>query len=193
MKNILALILFFGLLNNQSVAAASSCSLIGGGGGSGGITSINSDTTAAQTIVGSHGITVSTTSGVTTVTKSETSFTLPNNSSATNLTGATCDSATYRSCVFNFDIYRKTDTASSEVRSVGSITFIWSLQDSAWYAMSPVFVGDDRSVITNVSTPSGVTFSVSGTTTLQVQVATDNIPGANYVGKLNWTKETFNL
>lgn len=113
----------------------------------------------------------------------ETSQTLSNNASATAVTGVTCDSASYRTMTVEYDVYRKTDTAASEVRATGKVVLVWSVQNSSWSIKGEDFIGDAH----------GITWTLTGTTVAQLNYATTNIAGANYVGKLNTRASTFNL
>jgi hypothetical protein len=112
----------------------------------------------------------------------ETEFTLPNNQvSALDVTGLVFDSASFRGSVIEYDIYRKTDTASSEVRAIGEIRLVWRTETSLWELLGPSESGDFT----------GVTFSV--TSLGQVQVTTTNISGANYIGSMRFRARTFDV
>lgn len=112
----------------------------------------------------------------------ETSFTLPNNqSSATDVTGLSFSISSVRSAIVTYEVSRKTDTALSELRSIGRLFLAYRAQSSAWEILNQQENGDD----------SGVTFTV--TAGGQVQVATTNIAGSNYVGTLKFKGESFNV
>lgn len=112
----------------------------------------------------------------------ETDFTLANNQgSAANVTGLSVSSASYRGAVVEYDITRKTDTASSEVRSMGQMFLQYRAQSSAWEIAGIQENGDDA----------GITFSV--TSGGQVQYTSTNISGSNYVGKLTFRVRTFDV
>lgn len=105
----------------------------------------------------------------------EKSFSMTNNqSSAANVTGLSFDPNLYRSVHLRYDIYRKTDTASTECRETGFLTLIYSVEASAWtIRREGEPVGNDT----------GVVFTMSGN---QVQYTTTNISGSNGVHLLSW-------
>lgn len=114
----------------------------------------------------------------------ELSQSLSNNAAATNVTGVTCDSASYRALNLEVEIYRKTDTAASEKRAWGFVICQWSIQNASWSIIGEEYWG---------AGDHGLTFSLTGTTVMQLQVATDNKAGSNHVGKLGIKGTTFNL
>jgi hypothetical protein len=111
-------------------------------------------------------------------------ITLTNNAGATAVTGVTCDSALYRTLIVDYDIYRKTDTAASELRATGRLVIQWSPQNSSWNIASEEYVP-------NVA--HGVTWTLTGTTVVQLNYASSNLAGANYVGTLDARASTFAL
>ncbi len=112
----------------------------------------------------------------------ETQFALANAQATANVTGLLFSSAAFRSVVIEYDITRKTDTGSSEVRRVaGKLVLVFSEETSNWTLESDEFSGS----------LAGVTLTV--TTAGQVQYATTDITGANYVGVINFKNiTTFN-
>lgn len=112
----------------------------------------------------------------------ETAFAVANNQvTAADVTGALFSSADSRSARMRYDIKRKTDTASSEVRAVGELVLAYRDETSSWEILGEMFDGDAH----------GVTFSV--TAAGQVQYTSSSIAGANYVGQMRFrVLEAFN-
>ena len=125
----------------------------------------------------------------------ETTMTLENDTAATDVTSgstaASVDKEDYRSAEFEYHLYRKTDTALSEVREKGTILLEYMLEDGAWviaHHEKKLSFPDGSSKIS-----SGVTLTVSETDGVAtVRVATDDLPGDNYTAKLNFKMRTFN-
>jgi hypothetical protein len=112
---------------------------------------------------------------------SETDFTIANNQvAAADVTGMVFSSSSSRTAVVRFDIRRKTDTASTERRSTGTLALAYRLQTAAWEILGQDEYGDFH----------GVTFTI--TAAGQVQYTSDSISGANYVGQLKFKSETYN-
>lgn len=110
----------------------------------------------------------------------ETQFDLANNQgSPADITGLLFSSATLRGALIDYDVSRKTDTASSEVRSVGRVAAIYRQESSSWELTIPEDNGDDT----------GITLSI--TSGGQVQYVSTNISGANYEGKINFKATSF--
>lgn len=116
------------------------------------------------------------------ITDSETSFTITNNqSSAANVTGLLFDPIITRSFSLEYSIYRQTDTASTAVAQIGQLRGVYNTQSSTWL-MSDDFSGQN----------SGVTFTIQPSG--QIQYASTNISGANYVGTLKYNiRKTFGV
>lgn len=111
----------------------------------------------------------------------ETAFTVVNNQAgAADVTACLVSSASSRGAVVKYDIRRKSDTALSEVRAVGTLVLGYRLQSSAWEILGQDEYGDTH----------GVTFTV--TAAGQVQYTSTNLAGANYVGELRFKVESFN-
>lgn len=112
----------------------------------------------------------------------ETEFTVANNQgAAANVTGLSVSSASYRGAIVEYDVTRKTDTASSEVRCVGTMFLQYRAESSAWEICGTSENGDDV----------GVTFSI--TSGGQVQYTSTNISGSNYAGKMNFRVRSFDV
>jgi hypothetical protein len=117
----------------------------------------------------------------------ETSFTIANNQSgAASVTGLLFSSASYRSAEVDYEISRKTDTASSEVRCIGKMKLVYRAESSSWEIIGDSFDGDD---IAGVAC--GVTFTV--TAAGQVQYESSNIAGSNYAGTIKFRARTWNV
>lgn len=111
----------------------------------------------------------------------ETSFTIANaQASVANVTGLSFTAASYRSAEVEYEISRKTDTASSEVRSIGTLRLAYRAQSSAWEILGENSSGDET----------GVTFSI--TAAGQVQYSSTNISGSNYAGTLKFRARSWN-
>lgn len=111
----------------------------------------------------------------------ETDFTVANNQvAAADVTGLLFSSAVSRSAVASYDVRRKTDTGSSEVRATGTLVLGYRLQTAAWEILGQDEYGDAH----------GVTFTV--TSAGQVQYTSTSIAGSNYVGQLKFKAEAFN-
>ncbi len=106
------------------------------------------------------------------------SFTVPNNSAAIDVTGLSFSGASHRAMIVTFSLRRKTDTALSEVEQVGTIRCIYNTQ-TATYNSYTEYTFDDC----------GATFTI--TAGGQIQVATTNIAGANYVGEMQYSVQKF--
>ena len=110
----------------------------------------------------------------------QTTFTIANNqASPANVTGLSFSSASHRGAIVEYDITRKTATASSEVRAIGSLILVYRTETSSW-SMEEQSNHDDV----------GVTFTV--TAGGQVQYTSTNISGSSYVGTMNFFSRVFN-
>ncbi len=100
----------------------------------------------------------------------EQSFTLgiSDGQSATDLTGVTADSAVHSSHIYTYEIIRGTTVFSTGV-------FALHYRNSTWQLV----MGEDR--MDDSADDHGVTFSLTGTTTAQVQAATTSGPGAGSI------------
>lgn len=106
----------------------------------------------------------------------ETSITCTNNQSATDVTGLSISAASYRSGLVQVEVNRKTD--SNEAVSVGFLKLIYKAATSTWELIDELGGDED-----------GVTFTI--TAAGQVQYASDNMAGTNYVGKIKFRLSTF--
>jgi hypothetical protein len=115
------------------------------------------------------------------ITDSETSFSIANNQTITNVTSLLIDGVSNRSFTIDYSIYRQTDTALSAVAEAGQLRGVYNTQSATW------FMSDDYS-----GQNSGVTFSILGSG--QIRYTSSNIAGANYVGTLKYTiRKTFGV
>lgn len=116
----------------------------------------------------------------------ETQFTVANNQGvAADVTGLVFTAASYRSAEVEYELSRKTDTASSEVRAIGRLRLAYRAEGTAWAILGEEYHGDEIDGL-----PAGVTFSI--TSAGQVQYTSTNISGSNYVGTLKFRARTFN-
>lgn len=105
-------------------------------------------------------------------------FAIANNqTTAANVTGLLFDKTVTKSFEVLFDIYRKTDTALSQVNETGKIYGTYDPVGDSWKVSA-------NSVFDN----SGVIFSI--TSAGQVQYKSSNISGANHVGLMRFTSIT---
>jgi len=107
-------------------------------------------------------------------TDADTSFTIANNQTVTNITGLLLDGVSVRSALIDYSIYRKTDTALSAVVQIGQLRVAYNTQTSTWY------LSDDYS-----AQNAGVTFSILSSG--QIRYASTNIAGTNYSGLLRYS------
>ena len=108
------------------------------------------------------------------VDEAQESFVIANNqSSAQNVTGLLVDPLQTRSFSMNYEIYRKTDDALSEVVEVGTFRAVYNSQAGS-YLTSQDFAGNETGVELSIQ-PSG-----------QIQYTSTDISGANYVGTLQY-------
>lgn len=107
----------------------------------------------------------------------QTSFNVSNNiSSASDVVGLIFNPAQVRGAIIDYSIYRKTDTALSEVAEEGTITIVYKnggTIGSKW-TMGRVSVGDDCGLI--------FTMTDAG----QVKYTSTNITGSNYTGTMHF-------
>jgi hypothetical protein len=105
-----------------------------------------------------------------------TSFNVANNqSSAANITGLLFDTATIRSAIVSYSIYRSTNSA--EYSECGNIYVTYNSIAGSW-DIAQTCVGS-----------SGVTMSI--TSAGQIQYTTDSMAGTGYSGKLKFLAKTF--
>jgi hypothetical protein len=115
------------------------------------------------------------------ITDSETTFSIANNQTITNVTSLLIDGVSNRSFTIDYSIYRQTDTALSAVAEAGQLRGVYNTQSSTW------FMSDDYS-----GQNSGVTFSILGSG--QIRYTSSDIAGANYVGTLKYSiRKTFGV
>ena len=116
------------------------------------------------------------------ITDADTTFTIANAQlSAANITGLLIDGISTRAFILDYSIYRKTDTALSAVAQIGQLRAVYNTQSSTWF-MSDDFSGQNSGVTLSIQ-PSG-----------QIQYASTDITGANYVGTLKYTiRKTFGV
>ena len=115
------------------------------------------------------------------VVDSDTSFTIANNQTTTDVTSLLFDGINTRGFILDYSIYRQTDTASSAVAQVGQLRGVYNTQSTSWF-MSDDFSGQNA----------GVTFSILSSG--QLQYSSTNISGANYTGTLKHNiRKTFGV
>lgn len=95
---------------------------------------------------------------------------IANNQSATDLTDVSIASGSYTSAILIAEIVR--DTSTTHLAGIA----LWRLQyaNSAWVIEESLSIGDAH----------GVTLTITGTTTAQVQYATSNMGGSSYAGTM---------
>lgn len=104
-----------------------------------------------------------------------TSFTIANNSSTANVTGASFDTSTVRSAIISYSIYRSSST--TEMSEAGQIMITYLSTAGTWQ-LSQYTVGT-----------SGVTFTI--TNGGQIQYTSTNFSGISYVGKMKFSAKSF--
>lgn len=105
-----------------------------------------------------------------------TSFNLANNqSSATNITGASFDISTVRGFILSYSIYRSTN--STEVSETGQIFGAYSSTAGTW-EIAQQYAGS-----------SGITFTI--TNGGQIQYQSTNLSGSSYSGKIKFYAKSF--
>lgn len=105
-----------------------------------------------------------------------TSFSLANNqSSASNITGASFDTGTVRSFILQYSLYRS--TASNEEAEVGTLWGTYLSTASVWRLAQ------------NYAGASGITFSITNGGQLQYQ--STNLAGASYSGTIKFKAGAF--
>lgn len=109
----------------------------------------------------------------------EATVSLANNQSATNLTGVSFDNTVSRGGIVEMYIRRKTDSSERNCHRILKVSY--DTTATAWRI--------DEDTEDNNGTASGVTLSLSGG---QVQYATDNQAGSNYVGLASIAIRRFN-
>lgn len=100
-------------------------------------------------------------------------FAVGNNQvAAANVTGILFDKTKEYGGRVPYHLHRHTDTGGSEVVAMGQLLVRYKPQADSWDLTDNIMAGDDH----------GVTFSITGAG--QVQYASTNISGTNYVGEL---------
>ena len=98
---------------------------------------------------------------------------------AADITYLALNSAVQVGAIVEYDITRKTDTASSEKRTNGKLRIVYRIQAGTWH------LEDEHSF----DSDDGVLFSINSAG--QVQYTSDTIAGDNYVGKIRWKARYF--
>jgi hypothetical protein len=105
-------------------------------------------------------------------------FSVSNNQAvAANITGLAFDSASVRSAIIQYSIYRVTN--SNELAETGQLFLIYKNNANTW-TVSRQFFGDDA----------GVTISI--TTGGQLQYTSTNVTGTGYSGEMTFRAQTLN-
>lgn len=105
-----------------------------------------------------------------------TSFTVANNvGSATNVAGLSFDTASVRSAIVSYSIYRNSTT--TEMSEVGQIMITYKSTAATW------------ELAQNYAGTSGVTFTI--TNAGQIQYTSTNFSGTGYSGKLKFSAKAF--
>jgi hypothetical protein len=99
--------------------------------------------------------------------------------SAADITYLALNKDVHVAAVVEYDITRKTDSASSEKRTNGKLRIVYRVQAGTWH------LEDEHSF----DSDDGVEFSI--TSAGQVQYTSDTISGDNYVGTIRWKARYF--
>lgn len=116
----------------------------------------------------------------------ESSDTITNGASATNVTGWTLDSASYTSGVYEVEVSRSTDSVDAFAN--GRVALQYTA--GAWRIQSGMFIGDAD------ASPGGggITLTVTEAGGVaQVQYATSTIAGTGYAGTIKFRRVVFNV
>lgn len=104
----------------------------------------------------------------------DTQFDIANNTGATAVTGLDFSTTDVQAVTIGYTSLRRTD--SSEKREAGTLKIRFKPDANAW----------DIERETNFDTDVGLTFTVTGTTTAQINVASNDLTGANYDGYMRF-------